>query len=133
MVDKPDSGAGGEARRPGREPHSGEGAASAMREMRQRNLAPAREEKPAARQSGAWHTHQDSSVRLFQAWAAKHKHLIELEDGLTQEHQRVDAERLRQVRDEADRLREAALAAFQRELEERGLRQAIKPDSSEPA
>jgi hypothetical protein len=60
----------------------------------------------------------DKSVRLFQAWAAQHKRLIALEDAAPE----VDAECVRQVRAEADRLRQEALTAFHGELQARGLR-----------
>jgi hypothetical protein len=60
----------------------------------------------------------DRSVGMFKAWADQHKRLIALEDSAPA----VDAQRLRQAREEADRLRQEALAAFHGELQARGLR-----------
>lgn len=65
----------------------------------------------------------DRSVALFKAWADQHKRLIALEDAEGGDTP-VRAERLRQVRAEADRLRQEALAAFHGELQARGLRPA---------
>jgi hypothetical protein len=63
----------------------------------------------------------DKSVGLFKAWADQHKRLIALEDAGGGDTP-VGAERLRQVRAEADRMRQEALAAFHGELQARGLR-----------
>lgn len=66
------------------------------------------------------------STKLFTSWAAKHKELIALEDRL-QAAQRAgeSVERLaievEATRAAADRMREAALAAFADELRERGI------------
>ena len=66
------------------------------------------------------------STKLFTSWAAKHKELIALEDrlqaargaGENVERLALEVEATRAV---ADRMREAALAAFAEELRERGI------------
>lgn len=67
-----------------------------------------------------------TSIRLFNAWAAQHKRVIALEDQLAAAQQEGGATeelagQVAAARAEAERMLEEARAQFRNELKERGL------------
>jgi hypothetical protein len=68
-----------------------------------------------------------TSIKLFHAWAAKHKEAVALEDQLAAARQDGAPEleplaiRVRATREEAEQMLQVALTKFRSELQERGL------------
>jgi DNA-binding LacI/PurR family transcriptional regulator len=83
----------------------------------------------AARESNNKIVVSPHSVKLFTAWAAKHKQVLEIEDqweiAVRDNHASADAlrQQLTTARQEAERMLSQAQAVFHEELKERGIRQ----------